>query len=140
MTINFLAIIILSIASFIAGAFWFSPKMFGKTWMRIHRTENKTPEEMKESMKGMRNLLITEFVLTLIMNFFLYLAVTQSPSVMFVFATVFILWLGFVLPSITSSVLWGNDEKRFMFKKILLSSGFRLIVMLVSGWIFFVWR
>ncbi len=140
MLINPFAIIVASIISFFLGYFWFSNKMFGRVWMKIHGRQNMTPEESKQAMKGMGKLMATEFVLTLIMNFFLYLAVIQTISVMFAFGTVLYLWIGFILPTVTSSVLWGRDARKVMFKKILISSGFRLVVLLVSTWIFFMWR
>lgn len=140
MLINPFAIIVASLISFFLGYFWFSNKMFGKTWMKIHGFQNRTPEEKKLAMKGMGKFMAAEFVLTLIMNFFLYLAVIQTISVAFAFGTVLYLWLGFILPTVTSVTLWGADARKVMFKKILISSSFRLVALLVSTWIFFMWR
>ncbi len=136
MSINFFAIILATIISFGLGSLWFS-KLFGKTWMKIHHAD---PKEMSMSMKSMWKFFLTEFVLTFIINFFLYIVIMQSTSLMFASVTVLLLWLGFILPTITSSVLWGNDNKKYMVKKIALSSVFRLLAMLLSVCVFFLWR
>ena len=132
---NYWAILTMTVLSFALGSVWFST-LFGKTWRKIHGAENKTAEEMKEAMKGSKGLMFTEFMITLVMNIVLYLFV-QITTVPLLVA--FILWLGFVLPATTSGIIWGNDEKRFMFKKIIISSAYRLVVLLVSAYVFFMW-
>ena len=139
MSINFLAIIIATIISFALGSVWFS-KLFGKAWMKIHHADIKKPEEIKMSMKGMWKFMLTEFILTFIINIFLYLITIQSVSVKYAWVTVFLLWLGFILPTTTSTILWGNDDKKYMVKKIAISSLFRLVAMLITVWIYFLWR
>lgn len=139
MTINYFAIIIATIVSFGLGSVWFS-KLFGKAWMKIHHADIKSADDMKMSMKGMWKFMLVEFIATLFINFFVYLTSIQSSSLKFAFVTVFFLWLGFILPTITSSVLWGNDDKKFMARKILISSTYRLVAMLISATVFFMWR
>lgn len=155
MTINFLAIIVVTIATFIAGALWFGP-IFGKVWMKIHHADKLSKEEMAKSMKGMWKLMTAEFVLTFVMNFFLYFIVTLIKGVylslgtsvgydpagplLAILVTTFFIWLGFVLPAITSSVLWGNDDRKVMFKKIAISSVYRLFALLAAAYIFFIWN
>ncbi len=139
MSINFLAIILASIISFGLGSVWFS-KLFGKAWVKIHHADKKSPEEIKMSMKGMWKFFLAEFILTFVINFFLYLVVIQSTSLKFAFTTVILVWVGFILTTTTSSVLWGNDDKKYMVKKIIISSSYRLLAMLISTWIFFLWR
>ncbi|MBC7981501.1 DUF1761 domain-containing protein [Candidatus Parcubacteria bacterium] len=139
MTINYLAIIIATVISFALGSVWFS-KLFGKAWMKIHHADAKSAGDIKMSMKNMWKFMLTEFLLTLVINLFLYLAIIKSFSLRFTLATVFLLWLGFILPTTTSSVLWGNDDKKYMARKILISSTYRLVAMLISAWIFFMWR
>ena len=139
MSINFLAIILATIISFGLGSVWFF-KLFGKTWRKIHHGIQVSPGENKMSKQSAWKFMLTEFVATFVISFFLYLAVVQSISLKFAFVTVVLLWLGFILPTITSTILWGNDEKKQMAKKIAISSSYRLATMLISAWIFFLWK
>lgn len=139
MTINYLAIILLTIVSFVGGWIWFSKPVFGKVWMRIHGFDRKTAEEIDVMMKDSGTFMFIEFIGTLILNYILYLIVVESVSLSSAFMTTSLLWLGFVLPAITSTVIWGGDNKRWMFAKVLISSIYRLIMMLLVAWIFFIW-
>lgn len=65
--LNWLAIALVTLGSWIFGALWFGP-IFGKLWMRIHHGEKKfTESENKKLMEGMWKLLITEFIMTALM-------------------------------------------------------------------------
>jgi hypothetical protein len=139
MTINFLAIILVTIASFMGGALWFGP-IFGKAWMKIHHAHALSKEETQKAMKGSWKLMLGEFILTFVINFFLYFIVSQSSMLMFALGTAFYIWLGFVLPTTVSSVLWGNDDRKVMFKKVAISSIYRLLVLLAAAYVFFTWN
>jgi hypothetical protein len=140
MQTNYIAIILLSILNCIIGAAWYSPALFGKIWMKIHGVFHLTKEEQIVRSKGMWKLILAEFFATLIINYFLYIAVVEASSIQFAYGMVFLLWFGFILPTITSSVLWGNDEKRFMLKKIAISATSRLVLLLISATVFYLWR
>ncbi|MGB8190511.1 MAG: DUF1761 domain-containing protein, partial [Chitinophagaceae bacterium] len=48
-SINWLAVLVAGISSFILGGVWYSPALFGKAWMK----ENKfTEEDVRKSNKG----------------------------------------------------------------------------------------
>lgn len=58
--LNWMIIIIMTIACFALGAVWHGP-LFGKIWMRIHHGKDSFNEaEMKQSMEGMWKLMVTE--------------------------------------------------------------------------------
>jgi hypothetical protein len=62
--INWLAVAVLTVGSWMFGAVWFGP-VWGKLWMRIHHGEKSpTPAEMKKLSEGMWKLLVTEFTAT----------------------------------------------------------------------------
>lgn len=133
-----LKILLITVIVFIGGSLWFS-KLFGKTWMKIHHNKDKTPEEIKKDMKGMWKLMLTEFLLTFVISFFLFFIATSAATLSVVLMITFILWLGFILPTTISNVIWGGDDKKWMFKKIAISSSYRLIGMLFTVWILFIW-
>lgn len=51
----------------------------------------------------------------------------------------FMMWLGFVLPTYMSSIVWGKDEKKWMIAKICLSAGYRLLTLLGAGYVLSIW-
>ena len=48
-TINWLAVLVAGISSFVVGGIWYSPGLFGKAWMKDN---NFTEEEIKKGNKG----------------------------------------------------------------------------------------
>lgn len=63
-TVNVWAILVSGVASMAIGAFWYSPKGFGKMWMRL---QSINPDDCKpEQMKGMAKAYILTFISTLI--------------------------------------------------------------------------
>ena len=133
-----LKILLLTFIVFAGSSLWFS-KLFGKTWMKIHHNKDKTPEEMKQDRKNRWKLMLTEFILTLVITTNLFFIASSTNSLSVVLVVTVILWLGFVLPTTVSNTIWGNDEKKWMIKKIAISSGYRLIAMLFTAWILFIW-
>ncbi len=134
-----LKILLLTIVVFIAGSLWFS-KLFGKTWKKIHHEKEKTSDEKKNDMKDMWKFMTAEFVLTFIINILLYFIVIASDDNLSVaLITTLLLWFGLILPTTVSNVIWGGDDKKWMVKKIAISSGHRLITMLFAVLILFFW-
>ena len=52
MEINFLAVLVAALSSFVVGFVWYNPKVFGTIWMNeIGMTEEKAKQEAKEAEK-----------------------------------------------------------------------------------------
>lgn len=105
-SLNWLAIIVISIVSFFGGAAWHGKYLFGPLWMRIHYgKEDFTPAEMQEAMRGIWKLMLPEFIATLLMvttlDFLMRVISTLSPL-----HIAFMVWIGYVLPTMTSTVVW----------------------------------
>jgi len=131
-------LLLLTIMVFAGSSLWFS-KLFRKTWMKIHHNKDKTPEEIKQDRKNRWKLMLTEFILTLVITTNLFFIASASGSLPIVLMVTVILWFGFILPTTVSNTIWGGDEKKWMIKKIAISSGYRLIAMLFTAWILFIW-
>jgi Protein of unknown function (DUF1761) len=48
-TINWLAVLVAGISSFVVGGIWYSPGLFGKAWMKDN---NLTEDDVKKGNKG----------------------------------------------------------------------------------------
>ena len=133
-TLPWMIIIIMTVACFALGAVWHGP-LFGKLWMRIHHGKNSfNAKEMEESMKGMWKLMVAEFVATLFIVMTLAFLIEILPSYSGIHLA-FLVWIGFVLPTMTSTVIWGADTKGYMATKITVSSICRLIGLLATGYV-----
>jgi hypothetical protein len=103
--LNWTMIILSTVISFALGAVWHGP-LFGKMWMKIHHGDKKFSDaEMKEAMKGMWKLLVTEFISSLLMIIGLACIIRAIPEYNG-FQTGFMVWLAFVVTTMTSTVIW----------------------------------
>lgn len=128
-------IIGLTLFTFFFGHFWYGP-LFGKLWMRIHHGDKTfSKEEMAKMMEGLWKIMATELIMTFITLMTLDFLVKLLPSFAF-WHVALLVWLGFVVPSSTSVVLWGNDEKRWMPVKIGVIAFHRLVILMLSAYVF----
>jgi hypothetical protein len=134
-TLPWMMIAIMTIASFALGALWHGP-LFGKIWMRIHHGKDTFNDaQMKMMMEGMWKIMLTEFIATALMMIGLACVVRAIPEYSGM-QSAFMIWLAFVLPTMTSTVIWGNDAKKYMCTKVAISSAARLISLLAAGYVF----
>ena len=137
-SLNWIAICVVTLGFWIGGALWFGP-IFGKIWMRIHHGEKKfTDEEMKNAAAGMWKLLVAELISNFVMVATLAFLIAVLPSYSGMYLG-FLVWIGFVLPTIVSSTIWGNDSKKWMTPKILISASYRLIALVAAGYVLGIW-
>ena len=75
--------------------------------MKIHHGDKKfIPEEMEKLTAGMWKLMLSELVASFLMIVGLACVIQAIPEYSGV-RTAFMVWLAFVLPTLTSSVIWG---------------------------------
>jgi Protein of unknown function (DUF1761) len=137
--LNWLAIGVCTLLMFAGGALWHGP-IFGKLWMKIHHGDKTfTKEENKELMKVMWKLMVTELIASLLMIIGLACIIIAIPEYSGV-RNAFMIWLAFVLPTLTSTVIWGGDKKESMCMKIAITGSYRLLALLAIGYILSVWN
>lgn len=133
-TLPWMTIAIMTVVCFVLGAVWHSA-LFGKLWTRIHHGKDTlTPAELKSAEKGLPIIMIVEFLATLLMIIGLACIVRAIPQYSGMMNALLV-WVAFVLPTMTSSVIWGNDKKNYMMTKIAVSSICRLIGLLATGYV-----
>jgi hypothetical protein len=133
---NFWPILVASIVAFGIGALWYSPILFGKEWMALMKIKESDVAAAKEG--GMAKLYLAQFVMTLVSFGVLafLLANTASRTAGDGIFMGLIVWVGFVLPTGVSSLLW---EKRPL-KLVLINTLSVLVNLLVGGAIVGAWR
>ena len=135
-SVNYLAVLVAAIASFMLGWLWHSSVLFGPTWMKLSNIDKKKIEEHKKS-GNMAPSLFFQFVATLLMAYILryFVAYAQASTILDGAIVGFWLWLGFVATNMIGMVLWEGKP----FKLYLINAGHVLVGLLVMGAILAVW-
>jgi hypothetical protein len=131
MTPNWIAVLVAGISAFVLGGAWYSPALFGKTWMKEN---NLTEEKVKSGNNG--KIFGLAFLLTLVMsvNLAMYL---NSPNINFQLGLLYGLLTGvWVLCGIAVVGLFEHKSARY----ILINGGYWLIALGLMGAILGAWR
>ena len=136
MSINIWSILVASIVSFVIGAIWYSPVLFGKQWMALINMGQK--DIATAQANGIWKLYVIQFLLTVVSMCILAFGVAaMSITGAFNGATLGLLvWIGFYATSAVGGMLW---EKRSL-KFALITSGAMLVNLIVSGAIIGAWN
>ena len=126
MTLNYIAILVASVAQFFIGAVWYMP-LFGKLWGKIHGFEAHSPEVQKEMQKKMLPLLVVQFVVTVVTTIVLAIFIAYLPSDWNVYALAGFFWIGFVVPTQVSAVVFGGTKPEWIVKKTMIMAGGSLL-------------
>jgi hypothetical protein len=131
MELNYLAIIVASLSTFLIGGLWYSPAVFGNSWMK----ENGfTEEEMKNA--NMLKMYGFAFVLSLIssINLAMFLGPESNPAMGAVWG--FAAGFGWVATFVGMHYLF----ERRSFKLFLINAGYSVVAMTVMGVILAAWK
>jgi len=111
MWFNIWPALIAAIASMILGFVWYGP-LFGKYWMKLQGLTKKDVDDWKKSGKSMGPYYFAAFVASFVTAFtlsMLFQALGVS-SIGGAWAFGVIIWVGFVLTTTLSSVLWEGKS------------------------------
>lgn len=136
--LNFPAILVASLASFVLGFLWHGP-VFGKQWMKLMKiTAAEMKKGKKEMAKKMPLYLIVAFlqqVITATAIAFLVLMLEFSDATSAIILAVWI-WLGFIATTLLNGVLW---EKRSI-PLYLFNITYQLVSLVVITLIVGLWQ
>jgi len=137
MHLNYGAIILATVLQFIAGAIWYS-LLFGKQWGKIHGFD-KLPKETQQKMaKAMGPFYGVQALLTLITSFVLAMFIAYQPT-WNAYAMAGFFWIGFVVPTQVSAVIFSNTERKFMFPKVAIQAGASIVCLEIAATILHLW-
>lgn len=133
MEINLVAVLAATAAMFAVGAVWYMA-LFSKQWSEIHGFEKLSKAEQKEMQSQMGPLYGTQMVVTFVSAWVLAFFLAALPNVAW-YTTAFLLWIGFIVPTEVSSVIFGGTESRWVLSKIVISIGGSLACLLAGAWV-----
>ena len=131
---NYLAILVAAILGMVVGFVWYGP-LFGKMWMKL---SGFTQEDMqKASGHNMNKTYALAFLSVLVTAWILSLMISEfSLSTSGAMRLGFLVWLGFLVPTLASAVLWeGKKVKLFV-----LNAAERLVSLLAMSGLLGLWR
>lgn len=129
--INYLALLVATVARFLFGWLWYSPLLFGKSWMSL---TNCTLEDMKRNMpKAIPADLIASFIMSFVLVHAVHYAGATSAGQGA--AVGFFNWLGFIATVMLATTLYEKRPIELFF----INTGFNLISLLFMGAIVAVW-
>lgn len=131
MNLNYLAILVATLLDFIAGFIWYGP-IFGKLWGKIHGFDKLSKAVQQEMMKQMGPLYGVQFAVTMLTNVILAIFISYVPG-WNAYALAAFIWLGFVVPTQVSSVLFGGTEPKWIITKITIQAGASLACLEIAA-------
>ena len=130
--INYLAVIVAALSTFLLGGLWYSPLLFGKAWMRANKfSEDDLQTFSKARMFGW------SFVFSLIMavNLAMFLA-APNTNVTWGMTAGALAGFGWVAMAIAIIGVFENRSWAY----ILINGGYMTVAFVVMGAIIGVWR
>jgi hypothetical protein len=131
-TINWLAVLVAALSTFIIGGLWYSPLLFGKAWMKEN---NLTDEALKST--NMAKVFGFAFLWSLVMAFNLAMFLNDEKTDLSWGATAgFLAGFGWVAMAI---FIIGLFERRSV-KYMLINAGYMVVSFVIMGVILGAWR
>lgn len=133
--VNWLAVLVAGVINMVVGAIWYSPGVFGKTWMK--ELGMKAGEGMMDKSKMGQGYLIV-FVGALLMAFVTAVVVHYSGAKELTEGAMvgFWLWLGFALTIPLNDVVFGKKTTTLYMINVV----YYLVVLVVNGAMLAMWR
>lgn len=133
MDINLVAVLVAAVAMFLVGGFWYMVP-FGRAWGEIHGFDKLSKKEQKEMQAKVAPLYGAQMVVTIISAWVLAFFLAALPNTAW-YVVAFALWLGFIVPTEVSAVIFGGTEPKWVVSKIAISIGGSLACTLVGAWV-----
>ena len=130
-SLNYWAILVAAVSTFLIGGLWYSPMMFTKPWMK----ENGYTEE---DLKGANMPMIfgVAFILALIMSFNLAAFLGPEQNLVWGISAGALAGIGWVATAFGVTYLF---ERKSM-KLFLINAGYHIVAFMVMGAILGVWK
>jgi hypothetical protein len=129
--LNWLALIVASVSTFVLGGLWYSPVMFAARWMK---ETGITEEDTKKA--NMARIFGFAFILSFVAAFFLALFIGADSGALFGAMAGFMAGLGWVFTFMGISYLF---ESRSLVH-FLINSGYSVLSLTIMGLIIGAWQ
>jgi hypothetical protein len=133
--VNYLAVLVAAVLNMVVGALWYSPALFGKSWLALMGWK---PEDAQQRMAGSQRAYALTFVASLLMAYGLarVLAYAQTFTLTGGVLIGLLAWIGFVATSQGTSYLFEGRS----FRLYTINTGYHLASLVLMGALLGVWR
>src|SRR5690349_7932517 len=133
MHINYIAILVTVVATFILGFIWYTP-LFGKAWAKELGLDTSGKAPAGALAKGMIFNVIGNFLLAYVFahNLAAWSFVPDmkdATAADIILSSAIFTWLGFFLPVDLSAVAWENKSWKLFF----INTGYHLVTLVVAA-------
>jgi hypothetical protein len=133
MEVNLIAVLAATIAMFAVGAFWYMVP-FAKVWGDMHGFDKYSKKEQKEMQAQMGPYYGAQALVTFVSAWVMAHFMAVLPDTVW-YVLAFWLWLGFIVPTTVSAVIFGGTEGKWIGKKIAIMVGGSLLPLLAGAWV-----
>lgn len=138
--LNFIAIIVSTVANFVLGALWYMP-LFGKAWAKEMKLDTSVKPEKSVMMKGMAFMVIGNFLFAFVFahNIAAWQFVPEIPAMgnlVNAFMAAMFTWVGFYVPGNLGATVWENKS----WKLVSIDAGYQLASLLLVAFILTYWK
>ncbi len=128
--VNYLAVLVATLASFVLGGWWYSPSGFGRAWLAAI---GKSMNDLGSPAVAMTLTVLTTFFTAIILG--VLINALGDPTLYRGARLGLILGVGIVATSMFSDYLFsGNPLELF-----LIQAGYRVVLLTIMGGIIVVW-
>ncbi|MBI1730483.1 DUF1761 domain-containing protein [Candidatus Acetothermia bacterium] len=133
--INYLAVLVSSVAAFVLGGLWYSPLLFAKLWVKAHGfSEQQTKEMQKKAGPGYFITFLGNIVMALV--FSALISYAHPADIIQGLWLGFLLWVGFALTTGLSNAIFSGKSMLAHW----IDAGYQLIYILLIGAILTIWQ
>ena len=130
--INYLAVIVAALSTFLLGGLWYSPLLFGKVWMRAN---NFSEEDLQTFSKARMFGWSFVFSLIMAMNLAMFLA---APNTNITWGMTAGALAGFGWVAMAIAIIGVFENRSWAY--ILINGGYMTVAFVVMGAIIGAWR
>jgi len=130
--INYLAVLVAAVVTFVIGGIWYSPALFGPRWMKA---VGKSEQDLKRTNMGVAyaGAFVTAVMMAYVLALFIGFA--QAKTILSGAGIGLWAWVGFVAAPKLSNYLFSGWPRDLY----LINNGYHLVSLLVMGAILAVW-
>ncbi|MBL8121388.1 DUF1761 domain-containing protein [Candidatus Saccharibacteria bacterium] len=136
--ISWKAIIIATVVQFIVGAIWYM-FIFAKQWGEMFDFDKLSKKEQKEMQAKMGPYYGLQMVVTLLTSYiFAQFVVMANTSVinLSLYKLAFFVWLGFVVPTQVSAIIFGGVDPKWIPRRLMIMAGGSLACLMAAAFVF----
>lgn len=130
MQVNYLAVLVAAVSTFLLGGLWYSPKLFGPTWQRVAGDTRKKENGHPAKVFG------TSFLFALVAALAYAVLIPIQPSVMAACLQGLLVGVGIVATSFGINYQFANRSNLLW----LIDGGYHTLQFAIYGAILGAWR